>query len=203
MIAATVTGYLSALSLILAIGAQNAFVLRQSLTRNHIFAVCLFCALSDTVLIVAGVLGFGAVVTLFPALPKALAIAGACFLAVYALIRLREAFRGHYLTEVDGNSRGLRKTLLIAAALTWLNPHVYLDTMGLLGAISTQYETTALRAVFSVSASVASFTFFFALGYGGRFLAPVMRSVRAWRILDTAIALVMAALAVSLLRFAV
>lgn len=202
MISAAATGFMSALSLIVAIGAQNAFVLRQSLTRNHIFAVCMFCALSDAVLIVAGVLGFGAAVTVFPSLPKILAVAGACFLAVYAVIRLREAWRGHYLREVDGRSHGLRKTLLIIAAVTWLNPHVYLDTMGLLGAISVQFETAGLRAVFAAFACLASFTFFFGLGYGGRFLAPVMRSVRAWRILDTAIAAVMAALAVSLLRFA-
>lgn len=203
MISAALTGFLSAMSLIVAIGAQNAFVLRQSLTRNHIFAVCLFCALSDAVLITAGVSGFGAAVTVFPVLPQILALAGACFLLTYAALRLREAYRGHYLRELDGRSHGLRRTLAIIAAVTWLNPHVYLDTMGLLGAISVQYDTTDLRVVFAVAASAASFSFFFALGYGGRFLAPIMTSVRAWRMLDTAIALVMVAIAVSLLRFAV
>ena len=198
MVSAALTGFFSGLSLIVAIGAQNAFVLRQSLTRNHIFLVCLFCALSDTILVVAGVLGFGAVVAGFPALPKILAVAGAVFLTGYAAVRLREAWRGAYHLELNGSKPGLRKVLAMLMAVTWLNPHVYLDTMGLLGAISVQYESPYQRAVFALSASAASFGFFFSLGYGGRVIAPIMQSVRSWRILDTAIAAIMLSIAASL-----
>lgn len=199
MFAAALTGFFSGLSLIVAIGAQNAFVLRQSLNRNHIFLVCLFCALSDTILVVAGVLGFGAVVASFPALPTILAVAGAVFLTGYAALRLRDAWRGAYHMELQGQKPGLRKVLLTLAAVTWLNPHVYLDTMGLLGAISAQYEGPDQRAVFAIAASTASFGFFFSLGYGGRVIAPVMQSARSWRILDTAIAVIMLSIAASLL----
>lgn len=200
MIGAALTGFFSGLSLIVAIGAQNAFVLRQSLTRNHIFLVCLFCALSDTILVVAGVLGFGAVVAGFPALPTILAVAGAVFLTGYAAVRLREAWRGAYHLELNGDKPGLRKVLAMLTAVTWLNPHVYLDTMGLLGAISVQYENPGQRAIFALAASAGSFGFFFSLGYGGRVIAPMMQSVRSWRILDTAIAAIMLSIAASLIR---
>lgn len=200
MVTAALTGFFSGLSLIVAIGAQNAFILRQSLTGNHIFLVCLFCALSDAILVIAGVLGFGAVVMAFPALPKILAVAGAVFLTGYAALRLREAWRGAYHMELQGDKPGLRKVLVTLAAVTWLNPHVYLDTMGLLGAISAQFESGNQRAVFAIAASAASFAFFFSLGYGGRFIAPVMQSVRSWRILDTAIAAIMLSIAASLFR---
>ena len=199
MFTAAVTGFFSGLSLIVAIGAQNAFVLRQSLTRNHIFLVCLFCALSDTILVVAGVLGFSAIVGSYPAFPIILAVAGAAFLTGYAALRLRDAWRGAYHMELQGAQPGLKKVLFTLAAVTWLNPHVYLDTMGLLGAISSQYEGADQRAVFAFAASVASFSFFFTLGYGGRVIAPLMQSVRSWRILDTAIAVIMLAIAASLM----
>ena len=200
MLSAAVTGFLSALSLILAIGAQNAYVLRQSLTKTHILPVVLFCAVSDSTLIIAGVLGFSAVVDVFPALPDILAIGGACFLAVYGALRVRAALKGEYHMEISGQSPSLGKVLLTLAAVTWLNPHVYVDTLGLLGAISTKFEDTMAKFVFTAAAASASFTFFFALGYGGRFLAPIMQTARAWRVLDSAIAVVMFAIALSLLK---
>jgi L-lysine exporter family protein LysE/ArgO len=200
MISAALTGFFSGLSLIVAIGAQNVFILRQSLTRNHIFVVCMFCAVSDSLLVIAGVLGFGAVVGLYPSLPDILAVLGAGFLIVYGLIRLREVWRGSYHMELGGRPPTLRKILLTLLAVTWLNPHVYVDTMGLLGAISTQFDAVSDRVAFTVATALASFAFFFTLGYGGRFLAPYLQTVRAWRVLDVTVAVIMFALALNLLR---
>ncbi|WP_212523168.1 LysE family transporter [Actibacterium sp. MT2.3-13A] len=200
MLGAAATGYLTALSLILAIGAQNAFVLRQGLLRAHVFWLCLLCALSDAVLIAAGVAGFGTLVTLAPWLPRAMTLAGAAFLAVYGGLRLRAAWRGAGALTAQGQSAALWPTLAAGAAFTWLNPHVYLDTLGLIGAVSTQYAAAGDRITFALAASAASFTFFFSLGYGARLLAPLMQSRRAWQGLDLGIALVMWALAAALLR---
>lgn len=199
MIAATLTGFATGFSLILAIGAQNAFVLRQGLVRAHVFWLCLFCALSDALLITAGVLGFGAVTALYPALPRFMALAGAAFLAVYGLQRLMAAWRGEYAMQIAGQSKDLWATLATAAAFTWLNPHVYLDTLGLVGAVSTQYVNAGMKGAFGVGAVIASFAFFFSLGYGARLLGPVMQSPRAWRVLDLLIAAVMWALAIKLI----
>ncbi|MEM7438016.1 MAG: LysE family transporter [Pseudomonadota bacterium] len=189
MIQAILTGYFTALSLILAIGAQNAFVLRQGLLRAHVFVICLFCAVSDALLITAGVLGFGELVTLYPAFPAILAVAGAAFLLVYGFTRFRAAHAGTYEMELSGDSPGLWAALGVVFACTWLNPHVYLDTLGLIGAVSTRFPDHTL--VFGIAASAASFSFFFALGYGARLLAPVMTSARAWRVLDAGIGCVM------------
>lgn len=198
MIAAALTGFATGFSLILAIGAQNAFVLRQGLVRAHVFWLCLFCALSDAILIAAGVLGFGAVTALWPGLPQIMALAGAAFLAVYGLQRLIAAWRGDYALQIAGKSKGLWATLAMAAAFTWLNPHVYLDTLGLVGAVSTHYHTAGLKLAFGIGAVTASFVFFFSLGYGARLLGPIMQSPRAWRVLDVLIAVVMWALAIKL-----
>ena len=196
---AALTGFATGFSLILAIGAQNAFILRQGLVRAHVFWLCLFCATSDALLIAAGVLGFGALVALFPAMPKIMAVCGAAFLAVYGLQRLIAAWRGDYALQLSGKSKGLWPTLATAAAFTWLNPHVYLDTLGLVGAVSTDFHGPALKWAFGTGAVTASFVFFFSLGYGARLVGPIMQSARAWRVLDTGIALVMWALAIKLL----
>jgi len=199
MFGAALTGYLTAFSLILAIGAQNAFVLRQGLLRAHVFWLCLLCALSDAVLIAAGVAGFGALVTLYPGLPRLMALAGAAFLAVYGLLRFRAAWRGEYGMMLAGGSAPLWPTLLTGAAFTWLNPHVYLDTLALIGAVSTRFGPASEKLAFGIAASAASFSFFFGLGYGARLLAPVMRSARAWQVFDAGVGLVMWAIAASLL----
>jgi len=201
VIAATLTGFASAFSLILAIGAQNAFVLRQGLMRAHVFWICLVCAVSDALLIAAGVAGFGVIVESAPWLPRAMALAGAAFLLVYGALRARAAWVGGHALDGAETTQGLRAALLTCLAFTWLNPHVYLDTLALLGAISTAFEGPA-RLAFGVGAVTASFTFFFGLGYGARLLAPAMRSARAWRWLDAGIALVMWALAAGLLASA-
>lgn len=196
---AALTGFSTAFALILAIGAQNAFVLRQGLLRKHVFWTCLLCAVSDALLIAAGVFGFGAIVALYPSLPTVMAFAGAAFLLVYGATRFWAAWTGDYEMSVAGQSAGLSATLLTVAAFTWLNPHVYLDTLGLIGAISTQFEPGAARMAYGLGAVTASFVFFFGLGYGARLLAPVMQSPRAWRVLDVIIGVVMWVLALKLI----
>ncbi|UWQ97991.1 LysE/ArgO family amino acid transporter [Rhodobacteraceae bacterium S2214] len=198
MISAAVTGFATAFALILAIGAQNAFVLRQGLLKTHVFPLALFCALSDAVLIIAGVWGFGAIVALWPALPTVTAYAGAAFLFCYGFMRFWAAYVGDYDMQLAGQSGTLAATIATAAAFTWLNPHVYLDTLGLIGAISTQFEG-AEKLGFGIGAVTSSFVFFFSLAYGARLLAPLMRSAKAWRVLDVLIGIVMWALAFKLL----
>ncbi len=199
MFTAASTGFISAFSLILAIGAQNAFVLRQGLMRTHVFWLCLLCAVSDAVLITAGVVGFGALVAIYPGFPIVMTWAGAAFLFVYGAMRFRAAYQGDYKMELSGKSAGLWATLATGAAFTWLNPHVYLDTLGLIGAISTKFSALPEKWAFGIGATSASFVFFFGLGYGARLLAPVMGSARAWRILDIGIGVIMWALAAGLL----
>ncbi len=199
MIAPVLTGFATAFTLIVAIGAQNAFVLRQGLARAHVFWLCLLCAVSDAILIVAGVLGFGIVVQMYPMLPQIMAWGGAAFLFVYGALRFWAAWKGEYAMQLAGQSAGLWATLTTGAAFTWLNPHVYLDTLALIGAVSTQYVDPPQKTAFTIGAVTSSFVFFFSLGYGARLLAPVMQSAKAWRILDVGIGLVMWALAVKLL----
>ena len=199
MISAALTGFLTGYSLILAIGAQNAFVLRQGLLRSHVFALALFCAASDAVLIAAGVAGFGALTALWPGLPLVMSLAGAAFLIVYGLGRLLAAWRGSHALETGREAKSLRRTLAIAAAFTWLNPHVYLDTLGLIGAVSTGFAAGAERLAFGLGATGASLVFFFGLAYGARLIAPALRSPAAWRWLDAGIGVTMLAIAAKLL----
>lgn len=200
LIAPALKGFATGFSLILAIGAQNAFVLRQGLLRQHVFWLCLFCAASDALLIAAGVAGFGALVEAWPALPLVMALAGAGFLLVYGLLRFMAAIRGDYAMELSGQSRPLAAVIAIAAAFTWANPHVYLDTLGLIGAISVSYGDWAERISFGAGAVMASFVFFFSLGYGARLLAPIMQKPSAWRVLDVVIGLTMWAIATGLIH---
>ncbi|PWR03420.1 amino acid transporter [Meridianimarinicoccus roseus] len=198
MLSALTVGFATGFSLILAIGAQNAFVLRQGLLRQHVFALCLFCAASDAALIALGVAGFGAITGAWPLFPQIMALAGAAFLLVYGALRFRAAWRGGETLRAEGQAPSLRRTLATAAAFTWLNPHVYLDTVGLIGAVSTQFSPDA-RAAFGGGAVAASFVFFFGLGYGARWLAPLLRTAAAWRALDAGIGAVMWALAAKLI----
>ncbi len=201
MLAAAAAGYGTAFSLILAIGAQNAFVLRQGLRRSHVFVVCLICALSDAILITAGVAGFGAMTTLWPGLPKFMAGAGALFLVGYGALRFRAAWQGGEVLDPSGPPEPLGRAIAMCMAMTWLNPHVYLDTLGLIGAVSTSF-VGAHKLAFGIAAICASFSFFFALGYGARLLAPFLRSQSAWRVLDSAIGLLMWVLAAALITTA-
>lgn len=194
MIIAATTGFLTGFSLILAIGAQNAFVLRQGLQRAHVFWVSLFCALSDAILITLGVMGFGALVEAAPWLPVVMGVFGICFLLFYATQRIMAAWAGEYEMEIAGEIKPLLPTLATAAAFTWLNPHVYLDTVVFLGGISLSFAEHQLA--FWAGACVASFVFFFSLGYGARFLAPIMKTPANWRVLDLMIAGIMILIAV-------
>ena len=194
---AILSGFALGFSLILAIGAQNAFVLRQGLRREHVFAVCLACALSDALLIAAGVAGFGALAGAAPWIEPAMRFGGAAFLLWYGARSLIGAWRGgEALLAARDTRASLAATLGTVLALTWLNPHVYLDTVVLIGSVSAQY---ADRLAFGIGAVTASFVFFFSLGYGARLLAPLFARPRAWQVLDTGIGLVMWAIAAKLL----
>ena len=185
------------LVLILAIGAQNAFVLRQGLRCEHVLPVVLTCAISDAILIAAGVAGFGALASAVPWFEPVMRYGGAAFLVWYGARSLLAAWRGGEALEADTHaSAPLGQSLLTVLAFTWLNPHVYLDTVVLLGSISANYDN---RFVFGLGAVIASFVFFFTLGFGARLLAPLFARPRAWRILDTLIGLTMWAIALKLL----
>jgi L-lysine exporter family protein LysE/ArgO len=198
VLSAFATGFGTGFSLILAIGAQNAFVLRQGLMRAHVFAVCLVCAVSDAVLIAAGVAGMGTLAALAPWAIDALTWGGAAFLLVYGGLSLRRALRPASLRPAAAGATSLGTAVATATAFTWLNPHVYLDTVALIGAVSTEFAGRALKTAFAAGAATASFVFFFGLGYSARLLAPVFERPRAWAVLDTAIALVMWSIALSL-----
>ncbi|ESQ89243.1 hypothetical protein ABAC460_13175 [Asticcacaulis sp. AC460] len=187
------------LSLIVAIGAQNAFVLRQGLRGEHVFAVCLACAVSDAVLIACGVLGFGKLIAIVPWLDPLMRYGGAAFLICYGARSLWSAMRSAngLTTDPVAQKTGLVKTLLACMAITWLNPHVYLDTVVLLGSVSTQFA--AHRTAFAAGAMTGSFLFFFALGFCAGWLRPVFARPSAWRILEAIIGGVMWLIALKLL----
>jgi L-lysine exporter family protein LysE/ArgO len=190
-------GFVLSLTLILAIGAQNAFVLRQGLQLQHVFWVCLTCAVSDAVLITVGVAGFGALAQAVPWFEPLMRYGGAGFLIWYGGQNALSAWRGGDALEAEGpQTQSLRRTIPTLLALTWLNPHVYLDTVVLLGSISAQYDN---RLAFGTGAVTASFVFFFSLGYGARMLSPMFAKPRSWQILDALIALTMWAIAAKLL----
>lgn len=180
MITAAATGFAAGLSLIMAIGAQNAFVLRQGLLQSHVFWICLICAGSDAILISVGVAGFGALSQKAPWLEPAMRYGGAAFLVWYGLRSFQAAMRPRSLEQSGDQAQSLGTAVLTCLALTWLNPHVYLDTLALLGAISSPYHGSD-RWAFGVGAVCASFCFFFSLGYGAKYLTPVFASPAAWR----------------------
>ena len=190
-------GFALGFSLILAIGAQNAFVLRQGLRREHVFALCLTCAVSDAILIAAGVLGFGALASSVPWFETVMRYGGAAFLFVYGALAFKNAYQGGAALEArrqEGMS--LKAALSTVLAFTWLNPHVYLDTVVLIGSISAQWPD---RHLFGIGAVTSSFVFFFSLGYGARLLAPFFARPTAWRVLDGVIGVVMWGIAFKLL----
>jgi len=200
-----VQGMVLSFGLIVAIGAQNAFVLRQGLRREHVGIVVLFCAVADAVLIAAGVLGMAQALGRSPNLARALALAGALFLAVYGWQALRRARQAHRLTAAAGGAggAGLRRSAAVvqAAAFTLLNPHVYLDTVLLVGSIGAQ-QPAALRGWFIAGAGSASLFWFASLGFGARWLAPWFARPRSWQLLDGLIGVTMIALSALLVRHA-
>lgn len=195
-------GLFLCLGLIVAIGAQNAFVLRQGLRREHVGSVVAFCALADAVLITAGVMGMAQALGRHPAMAQAMALAGAAFLAWYGWQALQRARHVNQLQAAEGGAGlGRGAAMAQAVAFTLLNPHVYLDTVMLMGSIGAQHPQD-LRGWFIAGASMASLGWFTALGFGARWLAPLFARPRAWQVLDGLIGLTMWTLAVLLLRHA-
>lgn len=187
------------LSLIVAIGAQNAFVLRQGLRGEHVLAVVLICAVSDVILIALGIAGIGSLLDHAPWLLNTMRIGGAAFLLTYAAIAGRRALRpGELEAQASGPATRLWPTVTTALALTWLNPHVYLDTILLLGSIAGTHGDE--RWWFGFGAAAGSILWFSSLGFGARLLRPLFAKTAAWRVLDALIAIVMAAIAFSLLH---
>ncbi|MEO0545370.1 MAG: LysE/ArgO family amino acid transporter [Pseudomonadota bacterium] len=198
MFAAALAGFLLGGGLIIAIGAQNAFLLRQGLLRQHVFVLCLVAAISDAALIIIGVAGFGAIVSANESLLFWVTLGGAIFLFAYSALAAFRALNPQAIgTEANG-ATSLKAALATLFAFTFLNPHVYLDTVVLVGGISGQYDGWA-RVAFCTGACLASFVWFFSLGYGARWLTPLFQKPSAWRVLDTLIAIIMALLAISLL----
>jgi L-lysine exporter family protein LysE/ArgO len=187
-------GFATSLSLIVAIGAQNAFVLRQGLRREHILPVVLTCALSDALLISGGIAGLGALIEGSPTALNIAKYGGAAFLFTYAVIAARRALHPEAMSPADHAPAALRSVVLTCLGFTYLNPHVYLDTVVLLGSLANQRGTDG-RWLYGVGAVAASFGWFFALGFLARKLGPIFARPRAWQFLDGGIALVMATLA--------
>ncbi len=194
---AALAGLSLGFTLIIAIGAQNAFVLRQGLLRSHVFAVTTVCFLSDALLIAAGVMGLGSLVKQSGTALQIVTLGGACFLLVYGAFALRRAFRNESMTVASDGGGNLKSAVLTCFALTWGNPHVYLDTVVLLGSLSARYSETG-QVVYAAGAMAASGIWFYGLGYGAQYLAPIFAKPAAWRILDIAICAVMWGIAIKL-----
>lgn len=190
-------GFGFGLSLIVAIGAQNAFVLRQGIAKKHVFPVVSICAVSDLLLIAAGVAGAGFLVDTHPDVVHFAYWGGAVFLLVYGGLSARRALRPGALSDVTGvHAQHLGTAAATALALTWLNPHVYLDTVVLLGSVAATYGVD--RSSFGIGAAAASIVWFAGLGYGAQLLRPAFARPSAWRVLDTAIAAFMLCLGLAL-----
>lgn len=190
--AAFISGFLTGLSLIVAIGAQNAYVLKVGLRKRHVFLVSTICFLSDCLLIWSGVLGIGFVVQQFPVFLEVFRYGGALFLICYGLLSLKSFFTSSDSLTLDDNSPQFKvsKIVLTCLAFTFLNPHVYLDTMILLGSIASTYGNPGQYS-FSTGACLGSFVWFYSLGYGARLLRPIFRKPVSWKILDLLISVVM------------
>ena len=191
-------GFGVSISLILAIGAQNAFVLRQGILRQHVGLVVTICAVTDAILIGAGVAGLGWITEKLPWLTTTLLYGGAAFLFFYGIKSFRSAWLGSAVLEASGRgSQSWQAAALTCIAVTWLNPHMYLDTVVLIGSVSTQYPGQEM--IFWIGAAVASASFFVTLGYGARILAPLFSNPIAWKILDLIVGCIMWAIAFSLI----
>tara|TARA_B110000967_G_C18855947_1_gene547241 strand:- start:1156 stop:1776 length:621 start_codon:yes stop_codon:yes gene_type:complete len=203
MIDALFTGFLVGISLIVAIGAQNTFVLRQGILGQHVFYVALFCSISDALLITVGVTGISFFLNNFiNQQSNWLFSFSALWLLGYGILRLKAAFRSNAKIEiVASKSKGLLPTISIAAILTFANPHVYLDTMVLIGLISQQFFGY-YKIAFALGACLSSFVFFFSLAYSAKFLSPLMQRPLSWKILDSLIALIMFTIAFKLATLA-
>ena len=196
---AFIAGFSLSFTLILAIGSQNAFVLRQGLKKEHIFIVCLICAVSDALLISLGVSGFSVIIDKTPWVEPLARYGGALFLFVYGAKSFWSAYSANESLEpAKEKTSSLKIVVATCLAFTWLNPHVYLDTLMLIGSVSTQYVGQKIE--FTVGACLSSFVFFFSLGYGARVLRPFFENPKSWKILDISIGCIMWAIAFSLVK---
>jgi L-lysine exporter family protein LysE/ArgO len=187
---AFISGFLISISLILALGPQNVFVMRQGLLRSHVFAACLVCSISDALLIGAGVLGVGLFLSEMEELAIWMSIGASIFLIFYGCLRIKSALDPKGLEVGDNESQDLWPTILAGLAFTYLNPHVYVDTLLLIGGASSSYVGDE-KLMFGVGAATASFVFFFSLGYGAKRLSPILNNPESWKIIDLFIAGVM------------
>ena len=201
MLNAFLTGFILGFSLILAIGAQNSFVLRQGLMGRHVFTVALFCSLSDALLISIGVAGISIFLNNYIDLVSVWLFAiSAIWLTVYGLMRLRNVVKGKSALVIESAStNGLISTLSFLVVLTFVNPHVYLDSVVLIGSVSQQFPGN-IKVAYVLGASLASFVFFFSLAYGAKFLSHIMQKPIAWQLLDSFIAFVMFSLAIKMVH---
>jgi L-lysine exporter family protein LysE/ArgO len=199
MFNAALAGFALGGGLIVAIGAQNAFVIRQGVLNQYVFWVCLFCSFSDAVLIWGGVFGLSTVLQVLPQLETIMRYGGVAFLLWYGIKALRRAFKPEAMGESTNGSQSLRSALALCAAFTWLNPHVYLDTVVLVGSIANA-RPSGEQAPFAFGASAASFVWFFGLGYGAKALRAPLSRPAVWRVIDFVIAAIMFWLAFKLLR---
>jgi len=201
MLSAFLTGFFLGFSLILAIGAQNSFVLRQGLMGRHVFIVAVFCSLSDALLISIGVAGISIFLNNYIDLVSDWLFGiSAIWLAGYGVLRLRDAInRNSALVVESASSNGLISTLSFLAVLTFVNPHVYLDTVVLIGSVSQQFPDNT-KIYYVIGASLASFVFFFSLAYGAKFISPIMQRPISWRVLDSFISFVMFSLAIKMVH---
>ena len=191
-------GLIVGLAFIVAIGPQNAFVLKSGLLRQNVFTVSFICAASDAVLILGGIGGLDRLLIKFPSLLDVFRYGGAAFLLFYGFVSARSAWRGGSGLEAEGQRMSFKSAVLICLALTWLNPHVYLDTVFLLSSIALQ---SPAPLIFGLGAISGSFLFFFSLGYGAKYLVPIFRNPASWRILDLVICAIMWTIALKLLFF--
>ncbi len=198
MLNSIIAGFALGGGLIVAIGAQNAFVIRQGVLNSHVFWICLFCSVSDTILIWAGTYGLGTILEVLPWLLKVMQYGGAAFLIWYGIKAARRVLKPEALSDSTKTASNLFMALATCAALTWLNPHVYLDMVVLIGSI-TNSRPQDERAAFALGASLASFVWFFAIGYGAKALRGPLSKPKIWRGIDAAIAFIMFWLAIKLL----
>jgi L-lysine exporter family protein LysE/ArgO len=200
MFLACIKGFTTGASLIMVIGAQNAFVLRQGLLRHHLFVTALLCSLIDAVLITCGVMGFGNMITHFPVAIEVTKYFAIIFLLFYGLLSLRSAFLAKSFEDQNGELLpSLGRTILLLLAFSLLNPSVYLDTVILLGSIASQ-QKVGEQLYFAMGAIAASFVWFFSITYGSHVLSPLLRSPKSWKVIDSLVALTMWVLAFSLIR---
>ena len=199
MLGSALEGFALSIGLILALGPQNVFVMRHGLMRSHVFAVCLACSVFDAVLITAGVLGMGSILSRIEGAEFIIAVGASIFLVSYGLLRIKSAMNPLGMTTEGEGENELAPTIAAAAAFTFLNPHVYVDTLLLIGGTSSRYFGDE-RLAFGIGAATASFVFFFSLGYGARSLSEVLNKPEVWRYIDLSIATIMFIIAAGILQ---